>query len=141
MKKIIISLLVLIVSAAYLSSCHSDEKHGRAPMFANIELKPNSLKAGDSLTVNIAYADRGEYYVNAPFSISLSRNDLSISVFSQKFNSENLPEFLKCQVPDSLPSGTYNVSLKCGSVSLTADAENGTIYAAGNEVAAKLRVE
>ena len=35
-------------------ACHSDEKHGRAPMFANIELNPNSLKAGDSLTVNIA---------------------------------------------------------------------------------------
>ena len=64
MKKNIISLLVLIVSAAYLSSCHSDEKHGRAPMFANIELNPNSLKAGDSLTVNIAYADRGEFIIS-----------------------------------------------------------------------------
>ena len=134
-------LLSILVSATLFFSCSSDEKHGRAPKFASIELVPNIVHPGDSLTVNISYADRGEYFIKAPFSITLSRFALSVGLFSEKFNSSTIPDFIKVGIPDSLQTGTYTLMLKCGSVSLTADAENGTIYALGNEVTKMLQIK
>lgn len=134
-------LLSILVSAVLFFSCSSEEKHGRAPKFASIELVPNTVHPGDSLTVNISYADRGEYFIKAPFSITVSRNALSVGIFSEKFNSGTLPDFIKVEIPDSLQTGTYTLMLKCGSVSLTADAENGTIYALGNEVTKMLQIK
>ena len=134
-------LLSILVSTVLFFSCSSDEKHGRAPKFASIELVPNIVHPGDSLTVNISYADRGEYFIKAPFSITLSRFALSVGLFSEKFNSSSIPDFIKVGIPDSLQTGTYTLMLKCGSVSLTADAENGTIYALGNEVTKMLQIK
>lgn len=134
-------LFILLVVTAFFTSCSSEEKHGRAPKFASIELSPSTVSPGDSLTVNISYADRGEYFIKAPFSVKLTRNTLSVAIFSEKFNSGTLPDFIKVGVPDSLEVGTYTLTLKCGNVSLTADAENGTIYAAGNEASKMLQIK
>ena len=141
MKAKLILFTFLVIATAFFISCSSDEKHGRAPKFAGIELVPNTVHPGDSLTVNISYADRGEYFIKAPYSITVSRNTLSVGIFSEKFNSGTLPDFIKVGIPDSLKTGTYTLMLKCGSVSLTADAENGTIYAMGNEVSKMLQIK
>ena len=141
MKAKQILLTILVIATAFFISCSSDEKHGRAPVFAGIELVPNTVHPGDSLTVNISYADRGEYFIKAPFSVTVSRNALTVGIFSEKFNSGTIPDFIKVGIPDSLQVGTYTLRLKCGSVSLTADAENGTIYAMGNEVTKMLQIK
>ena len=137
MKAKQILLTILVLATAFFISCSNDEKHGRAPMFAGIELVPNTVHPGDSLTVNISYADRGEYFIKAPFSVTVSRNALSVGIFSEKFNSGTLPDFIKVGIPDSLHVGTYTLMLKCGSVYLT----HGTSYAKGNEVTKMLQIK
>lgn len=142
-----LSSLCLALAALCMTvfiSCDEDKAIGRGLQFDKVTINPNNVTAGDSTTVFINYKDKGAYILKAPYTVTLNAiiagAPVNVKLHDRSYNSKQIPEHIGLNIPDTMKTGVYTVTLKCGNISLYANAKDGTIYAPGSSVTTTLKI-